>query len=243
MQVFKALERPAIYVNLDPANDLPPMKADIDIRELIKVEEVMEKLKLGPNGALRYCMNTLMVNIEWLKEKLRGRKGYLVIDMPGQLELYNSDDSVRKIISQLTKWDVRLCALHLSDCMHCSDAGKFIAVVLSALSVMINLELPQVNVLSKIDLIPENLPFNLEFFEEVPDLKYLVQRLDDHPALQKYKDLCDGLSTVAEDYNLVNFVPLDVMDKDKLLRVIQFSDKANGYSMIEMKDIRGLVVK
>ena len=65
-QLLEQLKRPSIYVNLDPANDALPCVCDLDIRELITVEEVMEKLALGPNGALRYCMKTLADNFEWL---------------------------------------------------------------------------------------------------------------------------------------------------------------------------------
>lgn len=113
-----------------------------------------------------------------LFNELEDRKGYLIIDMPGQLELYNSDDSVRKIVDELTKKGFRLCAVHLSDSMHCSDVGKFVAVIFSALSIMINLEIAQINVLSKSDLLQENLPFDLSFFEELPDLRYLTDRLE-----------------------------------------------------------------
>lgn len=65
MQILSQLERPALCVNLDPANDELPFKCDVDIRELITVEDAMEHLGLGPNGALRYCMQTLAENIEW----------------------------------------------------------------------------------------------------------------------------------------------------------------------------------
>lgn len=53
-QLLQQLGRPCVLVNLDPANDFIPYKCDIDIRELITVNDVMEFLKLGPNGALRY---------------------------------------------------------------------------------------------------------------------------------------------------------------------------------------------
>ena len=39
-------------VNLDPANDVLPFKPDIDISDLITITDVMENLKLGPNGGL-----------------------------------------------------------------------------------------------------------------------------------------------------------------------------------------------
>lgn len=37
----------------------------VDIRDLISVTDVMEELGLGPNGALIFCMEYLIENIEW----------------------------------------------------------------------------------------------------------------------------------------------------------------------------------
>jgi hypothetical protein len=54
-------------INLDPANDILPYKADIDISDLITISDVMDTLKLGPNGGLVYCMEYLEKNIDWLK--------------------------------------------------------------------------------------------------------------------------------------------------------------------------------
>lgn len=47
----------------------------------------------------------------------------------------------------------QLAAVHLVDSHHCSDPTKFISVLLTSLSTMIHVELPHVNVLSKIDLV------------------------------------------------------------------------------------------
>jgi GTPase SAR1 family protein len=44
-----APRRPAL-VNLDPANDCLPYTPDIDVRELVSLDAVMEELGLGPNG-------------------------------------------------------------------------------------------------------------------------------------------------------------------------------------------------
>lgn len=41
------------------------------------------------------------------------------------------------------------------DSHYCADAAKFIAAMLTSLTVMIQLELPAVNVLSKVDLIEQ----------------------------------------------------------------------------------------
>lgn len=45
-----AAGRKIAVVNLDPANDVLPYQPDIDIMELVSLDEVMQELKLGPNG-------------------------------------------------------------------------------------------------------------------------------------------------------------------------------------------------
>jgi hypothetical protein len=39
-----------VIVNLDPANDFLPYECAVNIADLITVDDVMEKLELGPNG-------------------------------------------------------------------------------------------------------------------------------------------------------------------------------------------------
>ncbi|EYC21707.1 hypothetical protein Y032_0018g3492 [Ancylostoma ceylanicum] len=57
-------------------------------------------LGLGPNGALKYCIDTLCRNRTWLLQKILDNKGkYLIIDCPGQLELYKSEGELWKVIS------------------------------------------------------------------------------------------------------------------------------------------------
>lgn len=48
---------------------------------------------------------------------------------------------------------MQLTAVHLVDVHLCSDPGKYVSALLLSLSTMLHLELPHVNVLSKIDLI------------------------------------------------------------------------------------------
>ena len=59
--------------------------------------------------------------------------------------------------------------MHLVDAHLCSDPAKYLSALLLSLSVMLHLELPHVNVLSKIDLIEQygQLDFNLDFYTEV----------------------------------------------------------------------------
>ena len=48
---------------------------------------------------------------------------------------------------------MQLTAVHLVDAHLCSDPRKYVSALLLTLSTMLHLELPHINVLSKIDLI------------------------------------------------------------------------------------------
>lgn len=49
-QFLGAAGRKLAVVNLDPANDTLPYECSVNIIDLISLEEVMQDLKLGPNG-------------------------------------------------------------------------------------------------------------------------------------------------------------------------------------------------
>ncbi|PWN39004.1 hypothetical protein IE81DRAFT_57742 [Ceraceosorus guamensis] len=157
-----ALGRKAHVVNLDPANDgasRSPYTASLDINTLIRVQDVMEELHLGPNGALLYCIEYLEQNIHWLLDGLRAlldhdRDAYVIFDIPGQVELSTNHASLRSIIQQVeSQAGYRLVALHLVDASHITDVSRYISLVLLSLRAMLALELPHINVLSKIDLL------------------------------------------------------------------------------------------
>uniref|UniRef100_A0A0B7B596 GPN-loop GTPase 2 n=1 Tax=Arion vulgaris TaxID=1028688 RepID=A0A0B7B596_9EUPU len=238
-QFLTSLGREVAVVNMDPANDHLPFMCAVDIFELISLEDVMTHLRLGPNGALVYCMEYLEQNFDWLKEKLDSVKDkYLLFDFPGQVELYTHHNSVKNLLEKLTAWDYRLTAVHLVDSHYCSDPGKFVAVLLTSLNTMLQLSLPHINVLSKVDLIEKHgrLAFNPDFYTDVLDLHYLLGLLQDDPLLQKYKKLNEALVGIVEDYSLVSFVPLSVEDKESMLRVLKAVDKCNGYVFGPVED-------
>ncbi|KAK3741811.1 hypothetical protein QZH41_010446, partial [Actinostola sp. cb2023] len=124
-----------------------------------------------------------------------------------------------------------LAAVHLVDSHYCSDPGKFISVLLTSLNTMLKIELPHINILSKIDLIEQygKLAYNLDFYTEVMDLNYLVEQLKDDAFTKKYKKLNDALVGLVQDYSLVSFITLNIQDKESMLSVMKAIDKANGY--------------
>ncbi len=103
-QLFTASKRPVSIVNLDPANDALPYPCALDIASLITLEDAMQEHKLGPNGAMLYCMEYLEENFDWLEDGLKalGDDAYILFDLPGQVELSTNHDSLKRIVQRLT---------------------------------------------------------------------------------------------------------------------------------------------
>lgn len=226
------LGRKVAVVNMDPANDVLPYEASVDIAALVQLQDVMHSLGLGPNGGLVYCMEYLEAHLDWLMGQLEPfRDHYLLIDCPGQVELYTHHRSVRNIVNHLQAANFRVSATHLVDSHYCSDPAQFISVLLTSLCTMLQVELPQVNVLSKVDLVEScgQLHFGLDFYTDVLDLTYLAGVLSDDPIMRRYKKLNEALAGIIEDYSLVSFVPLNIQEKESVWSVLKACDKCNGY--------------
>lgn len=153
----KTLKRNILVVNLDPAAEQFKYECILDIRDLISVDDVMEMTKLGPNGGLVYAMEYLIENPEWLLDEIGnlGEEDYVIFDCPGQLELYTHMDLMRRVIDSLKRLGFNLCSVAMVDSTFLVDEPKFYSGILMALSIMMNLELPHITVLSKCDLVQD----------------------------------------------------------------------------------------
>ncbi|XP_038899612.1 GPN-loop GTPase QQT1 [Benincasa hispida] len=239
-QFLQLIGRKVAVINLDPANDSLPYECAVNIEDLIKLSDVMMEHSLGPNGGLVYCMDYLEKNIDWLQARLAPllKDHYLLFDFPGQVELFSLHSNAKNVIKKLIKnLNLRLTAVHLVDAHLCSDPGKYVSALLLSLSTMLHLDLPHVNVLSKIDLIENygRLAFNLDFYTDVQDLSYLQHHLDQDPRSAKYRKLTKELCGVIEDFGLVDFTTLDIQDKESVGNLVKLIDKTNGYIFAGME--------
>jgi len=245
--LLELLGRKTVVVNLDPANDILPYNARVDISKLVQLEEVMSSMSLGPNGGLIFCMEFLEQNFDWLESELTaaaaalggGEDVYFLFDFPGQVELYTHHNSVAKLLETLTaKWNYRLTAVHLVDSHYCTDPSKFISVLCTSLATMLQLALPHINVLSKIDLVEKfgQLSFNLDYFCEVLDLSFILDRINEDPINRKFKKLNEALCGIVEDYSLVSFFPLNINDKESAMNILRQADKASGYVFGDLEE-------
>lgn len=73
----------------------------------------------------------------------------------GQIELYTHLPVMRTLIGQLDSWDIRTCGVFLLDAHYMNETTKFFSGALVALSAMITLEIPHINLVTKMDLLNE----------------------------------------------------------------------------------------
>jgi hypothetical protein len=78
----------------------------------------------------------------------------LIIDCPGQIELYTHIPILPRLAKLLTgTMNINVVACYLLESQFMEDTPKYFSGVLSAMSCMIGLEVPFVNVMSKMDLV------------------------------------------------------------------------------------------
>lgn len=221
-------------VNLDPAAEYFNYEPLVDVRDLVQLDDVMEAedLSYGPNGGLVFCMEYLLEHdgTTWLKEQLEDvDDDYILFDCPGQIELYTHMDVMKRFAEKLTSWDFRVCAVFVLDSHYMVDGAKFLSGSLTALSVMVKLEVPHVNVLTKMDLLNRAARQQLEMFLEPEIHELLTQESNVSRFNKKYHKLTCALAHVIDDFSLVRYVPLNINSEESLQDVLMQIDSTIQY--------------
>ncbi|KAG5420151.1 hypothetical protein I9W82_002031 [Candida metapsilosis] len=230
---MQSIGRRAHIVNLDPAAEPTEFEFTIDIRDLISLQDVMEELDLGPNGGLIYCFEYLLQNLDWLDEEIGDYNDeYLIFDMPGQIELYTHVPVVPTIVNHLKlSLGFNLCACYLLESSFIIDSSKFFSGALSAMSAMILLELPHINILSKIDLIKDEVSKRkLKQFLN-PDPYLLAKQQEEDEINPKFARLTKSIANLIDDFGMVQFLALDCSkDSKSVENILSYIDDVTQWS-------------
>ena len=151
-------ETSVITVNLDPGVKKMPYIPDIDIRDYIVLEDVMDKYGLGPNGATILASDLMINYIDELRYEIEEyNSDWVLVDTAGQLELFSFRETGPLIASSLGLGAVQKSVSFLFDSNFVLRPNGFISTLLLAASVQFRFrDIPQINVLSKVDLIDED---------------------------------------------------------------------------------------
>lgn len=161
----------SIVLNLDPGADTLPYNADVDIREWINLDETMRQFNLGPNGAQIVAADLMAANISKMMDVLEpfGAE-YVLVDTPGQLELFAFRESSQMIVRAFGA--EKSMVVYLSDPSLCRTPNGFISSMVLGSLVEFRLQLPTLNILSKVDMLEEDEAQRMLDWFQVSDTLY-----------------------------------------------------------------------
>jgi len=144
-------------VNLDPGAEKLPYEPDVDIRDYVRLDEIMEEHDLGPNGAQIAAADMIALNLDEVREDIGGfRSDMVLVDTPGQVELFVFRQSGKLIVENLAPQSSVIA--YLLDPFLARTATGFASQLMLAATTMFRFQEPMTFLVSKSDVVdPESL--------------------------------------------------------------------------------------
>lgn len=159
-------------INLDPAVIQAPFPAHIDIRDSVKYKQVMKKYQLGPNGAILTSLNLFATQFDQvidLVEKKQDQFKYVVIDTPGQIEVFSMSAS-GQVITESLACTFPTVIIYVVDTVRAENPNTFMSNMLYALSIMYKTKLPLIVTFNKTDVLSHEFALTwMKNFDEFED--------------------------------------------------------------------------
>ena len=151
---LKMSKQDVAVVNLDPGALTLPYTPDVDIRDYVDIESLMEEYGLGPNGALIMAADLIADKIEEISKEIEDLKSDIVlVDTSGQMELFAFRASGPYIANELTKENKAI--VYLFDAVFSVNPLNYVSNLFLSAAVYNRFLIPQVHLLSKCDLLPK----------------------------------------------------------------------------------------
>jgi GTPase SAR1 family protein len=153
---LKMTKQDVAIVNLDPGALALPYTPDVDVRDYISIESLMEQYELGPNGALIMAADLIADEIDKISSEIEDLKSdIVVVDTPGQMELFAFRASGPFIAGELLREQPK-AIVYLFDAAFCVNPLNYVSNLFLSAAVYNRFLLPQVHLLSKCDLLPKD---------------------------------------------------------------------------------------
>jgi GTPase SAR1 family protein len=148
---LKMSKQDVAVVNLDPGVLKLPYSPDVDVRNYVDVGNLMEKYGLGPNGALIMAADLIADEIDNLTGDIEAANADVVlVDTPGQMELFAFGPY---ILNELTKENKAI--VYMFDAVFSINPLNYVSNMFLSAAVYNRFFQPQIHLLSKCDLLPE----------------------------------------------------------------------------------------
>ena len=180
-------------LNLDPGVESLPYSCDIDVRDYVDIVSIMKQYDLGPNGALIMTNDLIASKIDSIQDEIdEVSPDYLLIDTPGQIELFAYRASGKFLVQNL-RIDEKM-SIFLFDGALITSPINFVSIALLATSIKLRLGLPAINVLTKTDLIGKKLKDILKWSTNLSALENAISQEVDGETYTLTTNILRGLN-------------------------------------------------
>lgn len=180
-------------LNLDPGVENLPYTCDVDARDYVDMLSIMQQYDLGPNGALIMANDIIASKIDDIKNEVnRINPDYLIVDTPGQIELFAYRSSGRFIVDNISTDEKT--SIFLFDGALITTPVNFVSIALLATSIRLRLNLSTINVVTKIDLIGERLKDILKWSTSLSTLEDALAKNTDGETYTLTTNILRGLN-------------------------------------------------
>ena len=183
----------AAVLNLDPGVENMPYTCDVDVRDYIDYVSIMQQYDLGPNGALVMANDLIASKIDEIQNEVHNvNPDYLIVDTPGQIELFAYRSSGPFIVENLTSEEKT--SIFLFDGALITSPVNFVSIALLATSIRLRLNLPAINVLTKTDIIGDKLKEILHWTTSLSTLENAIAKEVDGDTYSLTSNILRGLN-------------------------------------------------
>jgi len=203
----------ATVVNLDPGSEASEDAADVDIREWVRLSDLQDEYGLGPNGAQVVAADMIALKVFEVKQAVQqAAADYVLIDTPGQIELFAFREASKAIVDALS--GDRSMIAFLYDPVLARSAAGFVSLLMLGATVEFRFRLPMVNVLAKADVLnPEQLSEVMGWSDDPGALYEAIGRDTPTPDVQLSTELFRAIETMAP---LVGLIPTSAKESTGL---------------------------
>jgi len=167
----------ASVLNLDPGVESLPYRPDVDVRDYVDIVQIMQQYDLGPNGSMIMANDLIASKIDDIQNEIhRVNPDYLIVDTPGQIELFAYRASGPFFIQNIDACEKT--NIFLYDGTMIVSPSNFISISLLATSIKLRLGLPTINVMTKTDLIPDKIDQILKWSSDPISLEEELKTLE-----------------------------------------------------------------
>ena len=180
-------------LNLDPGVESLPYTCDVDVRDYVDIVSIMQKYDLGPNGAMIMANDLIASKIDEIQNEVNGvNPDYLIVDTPGQIELFAYRSSGRFLVENISSEEKT--NIFLFDGALINSPVNFVSIALLATSIRLRLNVPTVNVLTKTDLIGDKLKEILQWTTSLSTLEEAIAKEADGDTYTLTTNILRGLN-------------------------------------------------